>query len=211
MSDDPHLESFDQWSETYDHDVSSSDGTFPFDGYDRVLGTVLREAGLSPGMDVLELGSGTGNLTARLVARGCSVWSLDFSPKMLSIARGKAPEANFFQVDLTGAWPDEIENHAFDRVLSTYVFHEFELPVKIRLLKHAIGLLKKDGLIVVGDISFPSVRARDEMRSSSPETWDEEDYWLGEDLPALKSAGLHAEYTQISSCAGVWLFKAGKR
>ena len=102
MEENPELESFDEWSETYDRDVASLSGSFPFDGYKEVLETVLREAGLAPGMDVLELGAGTGNLTARLIARGCEVWSLDFSEKMLAIARDKAPEANFFRADLLG-------------------------------------------------------------------------------------------------------------
>ena len=209
MEEYSELDSFDQWSETYDRDVANSDGAFPFDGYENVLEAVLKQADLAYGMDVLELGAGTGNLTARLVARGCNVSSLDFSPRMLAIAREKAPEANFLQADLSGEWPDEIENLEYDRIVSTYVFHEFEFPVKIRLLEHAICLLKEDGLVVVGDISFPNIRSREEMRARSPDTWDEEDYWLGEDLPALRAAGLQVEYKQISSCGGVWVIQPG--
>ena len=74
---------FDRWSETYDRSVLDESGVH--DGYDDVLETVVRAAGARPGMRVLDLGIGTGNLAWRFVALGCAVWGVDFSPAMLAL------------------------------------------------------------------------------------------------------------------------------
>ncbi len=62
---------FDNWAHTYDESVRSPDGTFPFDGYDHVLDTVVELAAVAAHMRVLDLGVGSGNLAARFVERGC--------------------------------------------------------------------------------------------------------------------------------------------
>src|SRR4051812_33720160 len=51
--------------------------------------------GLRPGDRVLEIGCGTGQLTASLLARGLAVDALDRAPNMLRIARTVAPEARY--------------------------------------------------------------------------------------------------------------------
>jgi 2-polyprenyl-3-methyl-5-hydroxy-6-metoxy-1,4-benzoquinol methylase len=62
---------FDDWAETYDASVQEVD--FPFDGYELVLDEVARLAAVQPGMRILELGIGTGNLTKRLANSGCAI------------------------------------------------------------------------------------------------------------------------------------------
>jgi ubiquinone/menaquinone biosynthesis C-methylase UbiE len=58
----PPQSQFDDWS-TYDEDVAM--GLFPFDGYERVLDRVVELSAISGGLEILELGTGTGNLTRR--------------------------------------------------------------------------------------------------------------------------------------------------
>ena len=48
------------------------------------------------------------------------VLALDFSPKMLELARLKALPARFLQADLLGEWPAELESALFDRIVSTW-------------------------------------------------------------------------------------------
>ena len=45
--------------------------------------TGVGAAGVLEGKRVLDLGSGTGNLTERIVRAGGEAWALDFSEKML--------------------------------------------------------------------------------------------------------------------------------
>ena len=203
-------EIFDNWSADYDQDVSAE--AFPFIGYREVIETILREMVPTTGQQVLELGSGTGNLTAHLVALGCQVLAMDFSASMLAIAQRKAPQAHFVQADLLGEWPPEVKNRRFDRIVSTYLFHEFKLPVKTGLLERlAANHLHPGGKILIGDIAFPDSQARAEAQARFPDSWDEEEeFWAAaEDLPALRAAGLRAAYRQVSSCGGVLVVEPG--
>jgi putative AdoMet-dependent methyltransferase len=64
------------------------------------------------------------------------------------------------------------------------------------------------GRLVIGDITFPDAAAQDAARRRLGDEWDEEHYWLADDaLRALAAAGLHAAFTPISYCAGVFLIQ----
>lgn len=197
---------FDQWSDSYDDDTAQ-DGCFPFDGYERVLTGVISAAALEPGQTILELGIGTGNLTRRLVDLGFRVWGLDFSSSMLAIARQKAPEATLAQADLLGDFPSDFKR-PYDRVLATYVFHEFPTDAKVNLLQKLFdNYLAPAGYIVIGDIGFPNAAAREAMRESAGELWDEEYYWIADEiLSTLLALGIEVEYFQVSSCGLILVF-----
>lgn len=202
---DPQTQ-FDHWAASYDADVtgSAAGAGFPFDGYDRVLARVVELAAVAPGMEVLELGPGTGNLTARLAAAGAAVWALDFSAEMLIRARAKVPAATFAQAHLLGDYPPAFRR-PFDRVVSTYTFHEFPLADKVALLRRLFDdYLRPGGYIVIGDIGFPHAAALDGMRRAAGDAWDEEYYWLADETAAaLPGAGLAVTWEQLSSCGAV--------
>src|SRR5215471_1679870 len=70
------------------------------DEYDNFMGrysTVLAPlfadfAGVSAGMRVLDVGAGTGALTAELLARGASVAAADPSPEFVAVLRERFPD-----------------------------------------------------------------------------------------------------------------------
>ena len=195
---------FDEWAPHYDQEVIDGRG-FPFEGYEVVLDAIVQESEALPGMGVLDLGIGTGNLASRFVSLGCQVWGVDFSPEMLRLAREKFPSGvTLLQADLLGDWPTGIDRR-FGRIVSAYVFHEFDLTTKINLLrKLASDHLAAGGRIVIGDIAFPTQGALAAARRRWKEQWDEEYYWIvDETLPAFQTLGLTIAYEQISSCAGV--------
>lgn len=191
---------FDRWAATYDADVAGGAG-FPFDGYERVLARVVALAAPAPGRTLLELGPGTGNLTARLLAGGAAVWAVDFSAEMLAIARTRAPAAHFAQAHLLGDFPPDVRR-PYDAVVATYVLHEFPTAGKLALLRRlADEYLRPGGRIVAGDIGFPTAAARDAMRRASGDAWDEEHYWIMDEIgPDLRAAGFALDYEQLSSC-----------
>jgi putative AdoMet-dependent methyltransferase len=194
---------FDQWSATYDEDIRD-DGLFPFDGYERVLQRVVDLAAVQPGLEILELGVGTGNLTRRLVDLGAAVWAVDFSADMLAIARQKVPQARFAQADLLGEFPKALQR-PFDRVIATYIFHEFPLEEKIGLLQRLFANnLTAGGYVVIGDIGFADAAAREIVKSQAQDRWDEEYYWLAEETQsALAQLDFTLNFEPMSSCGVV--------
>jgi putative AdoMet-dependent methyltransferase len=197
-------ELFDGWAETYDRSVRDQRG-FPFEGYEQVLDEVVRQAGVAPGARILDVGIGTGNLAERLVRAGADVWGSDFSEEMLDRARERLPGIHAVKADLRAATIGH--EGLFDRIVSAYVFHEFPLDEKVRLLRMLAGdHLGEDGRIVIGDISFPTAARREAEERAAAGDWDpEEDYWAADEaLPALEEAGFVAAYAQVSFCAGVY-------
>jgi putative AdoMet-dependent methyltransferase len=193
---------FDEWAMTYDASVAVDQ--FPFYGYENVLNKIIALADAKPGLSILDLGTGTGNLASRFTALGCNLWCIDFSAPMLERAHQKLPAAHCLLHDLRGGWPAEL-NRTFDRIASAYVFHHFELAEKVRILLGLLPHLAQGGCIVIGDIAFPSQAALEQVKIKAGDEWEEEFYWLADQtLPALQKMNLQVEYVQISSCAGVF-------
>ena len=72
-----------------------------------------------PGEHVLDLGCGTGELTAALAARGASVTGLDASDEMIATARARHPTLAFTAADAQALSFDA----AFDAVFSNAALH----------------------------------------------------------------------------------------
>jgi putative AdoMet-dependent methyltransferase len=200
---------FDDWAGHYDESVRSSGG-FPFGGYEAVLEQVVTLAAAEPGCQVLDLGIGTGNLAKHFVALKCQVWGIDFSPKMLAVAQTKLPRVHLTQADLAGTWPTEFRRR-FDRIVSAYVFHHFDLAGKVSLLTRLIRDHCTDaGRIVVADVSFPTIAALEKAKLQWEKRWDEDEYyWVAEEtVAACEQAGLRLQYRQVTDFAGVFVVES---
>ena len=205
VGDDPFpAEDFDLWADTYDTSVATNRG-FPFDGYTQVLDLLVQLTDAKPGMHILDLGTGTGQLATRFDALGCNLWCTDFSEAMLAKARRRLPKAHFARHDLRQAWLSEWQS-PFERIVSAYVFHHFEDNQKIQLMKtFANDLLAPGGSLLIADISFRTSEEMAEARLIAGQDWEEELYWVAENiLPRLQAAGLTTAYHQVSYCAGVY-------
>jgi putative AdoMet-dependent methyltransferase len=203
-----NAQEFDQWAATYDQDVLED--SFPFDGYSSVLDATLELAAVEPGLRVLELGTGTGNLARRFLDLGCRLWCTDFSTAMIAQARRKLPQAIYAALDLRidlppNRWPQALAG-PFDRIGSAYVFHHFPLTEKMDILRRVSRLLVDGGWMVISDIAFPDDASLDRIRRLAGADWEEEYYWVAEQaLPALERAGFSARFHPVSSCAGVFV------
>jgi putative AdoMet-dependent methyltransferase len=157
-------------------------------------------------MSVLDLGTGTGNLALRFAGLGCKLWCTDFSEAMLQKAREKLPASvQFVLHDLNAAWPPDLDRR-FDRIVSAYVFHHFELSRKVALALELVRqYLNPGGAVILADVSFRDAPTMHQFAESNGDLWEEEPYWLAdESVAALAAAGLKAEYVQVSDCAGVY-------
>ena len=202
-SERDRVELFDRWAETYDRSVTRD--SFPLAGYDEVLDAIVRQAMIEPVHRVLDVGVGTANLAVRIAASRCELWGVDFSDEMLKRACTKLPTTHFVKVDLLDGWPEGLPDR-FDRIVSAYVFHEFSDSVKLRLIEDLAEHLADDGRIVIGDVAFPDVKARDECHRTWRAAWDEDEhYWAAESMKsALAKRGFAVAYEQVSFCGGVF-------
>ena len=73
--------------------------------------------------DVLDLGAGTGKLTARLVERGLNVTAVDPLPEMLEVLRHSLPDTPAL---LGSAEQIPLPDHSVDAVLVAQAWHWFD-------------------------------------------------------------------------------------
>ena len=106
-------EGYDRWAEFYDDDGNPLPAL-----EERYVPALIGDAA---GLDVADVGCGTGRHAVRLAAAGARVTALDFSARMLEAARRKpdAESIRFVVHDITQALP--LPDAAFDRVLCCLV------------------------------------------------------------------------------------------
>jgi putative AdoMet-dependent methyltransferase len=209
MKQEELVAQFNQWAGSYDQELETSTSNFPFAGYFQVLSTLREQAKVTPGMTVIDLGIGTGNLSRLFVESGCQVLGVDFSSEMLAKARAKLPQVELVQADLSlDQWPLAL-NRRFDRIVSNYTFHEFRLETKIHILSRLVkNNLADEGRIVIGDIAFPTTSDLWRVREELADEWEDEFYWATDETrDALESLGWELEYVQVSFCAGVYVLE----
>ena len=121
----PTREGYDQWAAVYDTDGNPL-VALEEPRVDALLGDVA-------GLDVLDVGCGTGRHALRLAARGARVHAVDFSAEMLARARAKAgaDAVTFLAHDLGQPLP--FDARRFERVVCGLVVdHIADLPALFR-------------------------------------------------------------------------------
>lgn len=196
---------FDVWSEEYDEYVKKNSTNYPFDGYYEVLEFVYRRIYNKKGSRVLDIGIGTGILPHRLYRDGAVIYGVDFSQKMIRISLEKMPEAVLMLWDFNNGLPSEYLEEKFDYIISTYAIHHLYDDKKIEFIVKLRDSLKENGKILISDISFETGEKRNECKNRYADKWDHEEFYMAADeiMARLKALGLDAQYTQVSSCAGV--------
>lgn len=144
---------FEEWAAGYDEEVNGSNPEYQevFAGYWETLAEITKASGDT----VLEFGSGTGNLTEKLVAAGKTVYPIEPSAEMRRIAERKPllQQLTFLEGDMEN-FPELPE--AVDTIVSNLVFHHLTAAEKRQVIKRYHQLLPKDGKIIFGDTMFLS-------------------------------------------------------
>lgn len=113
----------------------------------RILDTLLATPGGAS--HVLDVGCGSGRLTAALTERGVrEVWGLDPSPYLLQIAADRAPLAEFVQGTIEES---PFDDGIFDAIGSCFLFHELPKEAAERGIRHLHRMLRPGGTLVIVD------------------------------------------------------------
>lgn len=115
-------------------------------------------AELHGGLRVLDVGCGTGNLVVALRRRypDVEVVGLDPDARVLDRARRKAARAGL-AVRFDQGYAQELPypDAAFDRVLSSLMFHHLGRAAKAGMLAEVRRVLRPGGLLVLADVAGP--------------------------------------------------------
>ena len=117
--------------------------------------SVAADLDCRPGMSVLDLGSGPGQLAAALkgVRAGVRVIGLDPDPSMLRHAAAHAGPQGLWVRGVAQALP--FADSSFDRVAATLLLHHLTRPRKQWALREAFRVLAPGGQLLITDWSQP--------------------------------------------------------
>jgi len=176
---------------------------YPFAGYKDVLNGIYNRVHEKAAGTVLDIGFGTGTLTTRLYNDGYNIYGIDFSSKMIEIAKVKMPGAELYCYDFTKGLPDALANTKFDYILSTYAMHHLSLEQKIAFIHELWEHLEKDGKILIGDIAFETQDKLDSCKTLSGTSWDDDEIYIiySEIVKSIPFG--KPEFFPISHCAGI--------
>lgn len=202
---------FDLWSEDYEHHVERSSTGYPFEGYYYVLNYMYSLVEKKDCARILDIGVGTGVLPSQLYKDGATIYGIDFSAKMIDIAREKMPKAKFLCSDFNNGLPSELLGERFNYVISSYAIHHLDDDKKVKFIMQLCNVLDNGGSVVIGDVAFQSEEELKKCREKTGRSWDCDEIYLVADTMTkrLMSAGLSVRYKQISVCAGVMEIKKG--
>lgn len=161
--------------------VQQSSFLNPFTGF------FLREAGISEGMKVLDVGSGAGDvalLASELVGPGGSVVGVDTNPKVLKTARARARLAEHTNIEfVAGDCQSTDLGEGFDAIVGRLVLLYVAKPV--RVLRSLVSRLEPGGIAAFQDYNFTphSVQTFPPMR-----IWQQVYGWV---RAAAQQAGLN--------------------
>ena len=138
MNKNDVIEFFDRCAPTWDAQMIKSDA---------IIGNILDNAGVSAGMDILDVACGTGVMFPYYLERGAaSVTGIDISPEMAKIAAGKYEGDSRVRVICGDVEATEFTGK-FDVIVVYNAFPHFPDPQG--LIRTLAGLLKEDGRLTI--------------------------------------------------------------
>ncbi|MDQ3239838.1 MAG: methyltransferase domain-containing protein [Actinomycetota bacterium] len=182
--------------------------------FDPLTERLFREAGVTSGMRVLDLGSGVGDtamLAARLVGPDGSVLGVDLSSERLAVARSRACDAGlenveFVQGDLLSL---DLGDREFDAIVGRLIL--MYLPDPVAILRSAARRVRPGGLVC-----FHEVEATFDPAYPPSPAWEQARRWFLETVarahveprmglklfPAFVAAGLPEPALRLEAAIG---------
>jgi demethylmenaquinone methyltransferase/2-methoxy-6-polyprenyl-1,4-benzoquinol methylase len=112
---------------------------------------VAQAAGRAPGARVLEIGCGTGSVTALLLEAGARVTAIDESPEMLEQARAHVPGDAVDWREQTASEIDALPAAGYDAVVLSMCLSDMSPSERAFVLAAAVERLAPGGRLVAAD------------------------------------------------------------
>ena len=197
---------FDMWSAGYDEsvDITDYDNEYPFAGYKKIMNAIYGTIMAKCPCEILDIGIGTGTLSAKLYDGGNNITGVDFSSKMLETAKAKMPNSKLMQFDFTKGLPPELVGSKFDFIVSTYALHHLTDDEKVAFIKSLLSHTNEAGTIIIGDVSFQSRDDMEKCKEQCGDEWDDDEfYFVFSELKNKLETVCKLSYHQFSYCGGV--------
>ena len=120
---------------------------------------------------------------------------------MIELASAKMPNAHLYQGDFSQSLAEPILQNRYDFIVSTYALHHLTDEGKAAMLRSLQGLLKEDGVLLIGDVAFANRADLVRCQEEAGEEWDDDEIYFVYD--EIKEVFPTMKFEQFSSCAGL--------
>lgn len=153
---------FDDFAENYDENISMEDGDYKelFKNYNEILNETVKHIGKYENAKVIDIGSGTGNLTNIASKVGYDVIGIEPNLKTRNISTIKYPNISFSSGTFLSL---PIDDNSLDAIVSSYAFHNLTDVEKREAVKQFKKKLKNDGTIVIADTIYESSEIKEKL------------------------------------------------
>lgn len=151
---------FDDYVDNYDEIVAFHHGEFKelYKNYNEILNETVRHISKFQNAKVIDIGSGTGNLTNVANKAGYDVIGIEPNLK----TRNKAIDKYSYLKFQSGTFLSlPIDDNSLDAIISSYAFHSLTDEEKIQAIHGFKKKLKNDGIVVIADVAFRSDEDKD--------------------------------------------------
>lgn len=135
--------------------------------YEELMEYILGLADIMPGNRVLDVGSGTGNLSIMATRRGANTVSVDNSRAGMLIHKMKSENERIVYHDITEKFP--FPDNYFDVVISNNVLYTIPQKFREEIFKELYRISKINGKIIISNISIkfrPTIIYIDHIKKS---------------------------------------------
>ncbi|QEK13348.1 class I SAM-dependent methyltransferase [Crassaminicella thermophila] len=146
---------FDEWAANYDETVYGNNNEYieVFANYNNILETISQKIEDKKDGHILEIGTGTGNLTRLLYQKNFHVTGIEPSQEMRKIFKSKLPNVEI----LDGHFLSVPVKNKVDAIVTSYAFHHLTWEEKKAALIYLDSILNEKGRMIIADTMFESL------------------------------------------------------